>query len=262
MKNKNTNDRWNASHYKEHSSPQFKGALEILNKYPWHGDETILDIGCGDGKITALVAEQVPHGTVVGIDASANMIEECRRTFGHIKNLSFVCAPAETYIVDQPFDLVISFFAFHWIADKLKVFQNIHQMLKDGGKLIIKTAGGNSTSIEEVFERVDWKTQLAATEETWHGKSGAQEYEKMLSSAGFKHIKIDVIEASQFFANTEDFIGYAMGWVPHVTGLPHEKALAFSRDLAENVRARMKVKDPADRIELLTPIACIYAERA
>ena len=68
-------NQWNPNDYQQHSSQQQKWAKEILPMLHLKGDERILDIGCGDGKITAEVARHVPQGSVVGLDASAEMID-------------------------------------------------------------------------------------------------------------------------------------------------------------------------------------------
>jgi trans-aconitate methyltransferase len=59
---------WDSEDYLKHSSAQYKWAKELLGKLDLQGTESILDIGCGDGKITAMIASLVPSGDVVGID--------------------------------------------------------------------------------------------------------------------------------------------------------------------------------------------------
>jgi hypothetical protein len=95
----------------------------------------------------------------------------------------------------------------------------------------------------------------------WYGKT-ADEYEQILIKCGFKNIKIETIQASRFFNTTVDFVNYAMGWVPHVTGLSNNKAIAFAHDLAVNVRAKMKRKDLQNRIELISPIVVIRTQKS
>ena len=56
------NYQWNAADYAQHSSQQFKWACELTEKLHLHGDETVLDIGCGDGKVTAAIAARLPKG--------------------------------------------------------------------------------------------------------------------------------------------------------------------------------------------------------
>jgi len=261
MEKPKENDRWNAEYYKQHSAIQFNGALDILNNILFEGNEDIIDIGCGDGKITAEIANYLPNGTVLGIDASENMIQVCKQYYGHIKNLSFQCISADNFVISMKFDIVVSFFTFHWIENQYKALNNIYQMLKQGGVLIIKTSSGNCPEIAEVFERESWGKQIPLGQNMWYGKT-ADEYEQILIKCGFKNIKIETIQASRFFNTTVDFVNYAMGWVPHVTGLSNNKAIAFAHDLAVNVRAKMKRKDLQNRIELISPIVVIRTQKS
>lgn len=73
--------RWDPSTYMKSSSPQKRWAEELISKIPIRGDERVLDIGCGDGKITAWISRLVPRGSVVGLDSSREMISFARSQF-------------------------------------------------------------------------------------------------------------------------------------------------------------------------------------
>ena len=72
--------QWNPSDYEKNSSAQELAALDLLSKLDLNGDEHILDIGCGDGKITLKMAAMVPWGQVIGIDCSQEMIAFANNT--------------------------------------------------------------------------------------------------------------------------------------------------------------------------------------
>jgi trans-aconitate 2-methyltransferase len=93
-------DRWDSQNYKENSDPQFEGAMSALVSYNFKKNESVLDIGCGDGKVTAEIAKLVPDGTVLGIDVSPNMIEFSKKNFSDIPNLSFQVADAAAFRTD------------------------------------------------------------------------------------------------------------------------------------------------------------------
>jgi len=82
---------WNAADYAAHSAVQQTWARELIAQLQLRGDEHVLDVGCGDGKVSAEIAQAVPRGSVVGVDASPQMIEFARKTFprGKIPNLEF-----------------------------------------------------------------------------------------------------------------------------------------------------------------------------
>jgi trans-aconitate methyltransferase len=83
--------RWNAADYAANSAVQQTWARELIAQLNLRGDEHVLDVGCGDGKVSAEIAQAVPRGSVVGVDASPQMIEFARKTFprGKIPNLEF-----------------------------------------------------------------------------------------------------------------------------------------------------------------------------
>lgn len=253
----NNNDRWNSQHYKKNSQPQFEGALSALANYPFKGDETILDIGCGDGKITAEIAELAPHGTVLGIDISPNMIEQSKKSFFNIPNLTFQIADAMAFLTDAKFDIIVSFFTFHYIADQESVLKHCYQFLKPNGMLIIQTSGAQQPEIAEVFGRESWKKQFPMKQETWHGKD-EDAYKTMLASAGFKDFKIKTTWESRFFDNEEKLLQWAMAWVPYVTGFSGDKALEFGKALIENICAH---QPKGGKIELRSPIVSIEARK-
>jgi len=66
---------WDSEEYQISSSNQKKWGVELFSKLNLSGNEKVLDIGCGDGEITALIAGKVPHDSVIGIDSSRDMID-------------------------------------------------------------------------------------------------------------------------------------------------------------------------------------------
>jgi trans-aconitate methyltransferase len=80
--------KWNAADYAANSAAQQIWARELIAQLHLRGDERILDVGCGDGKVTAELARAVPKGSVTGIDASPEMIRFARKTFPPDKQLN------------------------------------------------------------------------------------------------------------------------------------------------------------------------------
>ncbi|MFN6530106.1 class I SAM-dependent methyltransferase [Nostoc sp. ChiSLP03a] len=90
-------DKWNPEDYCKNSSDQQKWAKEAIVKLNLKGNESILDIGCGDGKVTADIASYIPNGSVIGIDNSSEMIDFAQKNFSpsYFPNLSFQIADAK-----------------------------------------------------------------------------------------------------------------------------------------------------------------------
>src|SRR5690606_12903627 len=105
--------------YHHHSSSQKDAASDLMQYISLTGTETVLDIGCGDGKITAEIAKKLPKGKVLGIDISPSMIQFAETAFpsNEYKNLEFILLGAEDINFDNQFDHVLSFTALQWVKD-------------------------------------------------------------------------------------------------------------------------------------------------
>lgn len=256
-------DLWNSRYYKKHSQPQLKSALTILDTITFNGNESVLDIGCGDGKITAEIARRVPEGVVIGIDASPDMIKQAQQDFSEIKNLSFICQNATEFVYQNQFDYITSFATIHWIENKDLLFKKIYQALKPKGKIFI-TAGTNSDStlkkaLITICFSPNWHEYFSKNEPSYKGLS-IEAYEKSLINAGFTHCTV-VEKFHSFLIPSQDFlVHHIMGWIPHATGLSGEAAEMFSREVAENM---YKQKNTAFDlpIENESPFAYIEAQK-
>src|SRR3954465_4980742 len=111
---------WNAGEYNRHSSLQAALAEEQLGRLTLDGTERVLDVSCGDGKITAEIAARVPRGFVLGVDPSQNMIAFATGHFGPPTrpNLRFEGADARRLTFRHEFDRVFSFNALHWVPEQ------------------------------------------------------------------------------------------------------------------------------------------------
>lgn len=104
------------------------------------GDEQVLDLGCGDGKLSARIAAMPPRGTVLGVDASADMVAFARQQFGPAAwpNLDFEVADARALAFGSRFDLVVSFNTLHWVPQQAGAPRGVHRALKRQGRVHLR----------------------------------------------------------------------------------------------------------------------------
>lgn len=155
---------WQAEEYALISGLQSAMAAEVLALVHLKGNERVLDVGCGDGKITAKIAAQVPQGAVVGVDPSTEMIAYASKHFGspEYPNLGFQVADARSLTFHDKFDLVISFNALHWIPDQDSALSAIASALKSSGTAQLRLVSkGERKSLEETIEDTRLSTKWA-----------------------------------------------------------------------------------------------------
>ena len=148
---------WDSKDYETHSSGQQQWARELIAKLSLDGTEELLDIGCGDGKVTAELASLLPAGRVIGIDSSKSMIDLARKRYPpeDYKNLVFEMMDAADLIFGPQFDQVFSNAALHWVKDHRPVVASIYRCLRPGGRVLLQMGGqGNAKDILRVLEKL------------------------------------------------------------------------------------------------------------
>jgi trans-aconitate 2-methyltransferase len=179
---------WDAQSYQSVSLPHQGWGAEILDRLPLRGDETVLDLGCGTGRVTAQLLERLPRGHVVGVDGSAAMVAEAQRLLGS-ERTTFVQADLLRFAVDEPADAAVSSATFHWIADHDALFARVRAALAPGAAFVAQCGGrGNIATVVAavvaVSERAPFREHFAGWPGPWH-YAGPEETTERLERAGF-----------------------------------------------------------------------------
>jgi trans-aconitate 2-methyltransferase len=145
---------WDARTYDRSSQPQQAWASEVLARLDGiAGDATILDVGCGTGRVTELLLTLVPHGRVLAVDASDDMVALARERLGDRADLW--CQDALDLELDDPVDVVVSTAALHWVTDHDRLWVRLAQALRPGGVLEVQCGGhGNIDRVRQVIDAV------------------------------------------------------------------------------------------------------------
>lgn len=221
---------WNAAEYHRLSAPQFQWGQRVLGELSLRGDECVLDAGCGTGKLTRLLLENLPQGRVVGLDLSRNMVQHARQDLhGEFGGRSeFVAADLLALPFRAAFDGVFSTASFHWVLDHDALYRNLCASLKPGGWLHAQCGGGDN--LKRLRERVralsqieEFSPYLGRFPEPWHF-SGAHEAAERLQAAGFEAIQTSVEPAAFAVASLEEFKNYLRTFVlrRHLELLPDQ----------------------------------------
>jgi trans-aconitate 2-methyltransferase len=137
---------WDASAYDRVANPQARWGAEVLQRLPLEGDETVLDAGCGTGRVTELLLERLPRGRVIALDASTSMLAEARGRLARFGDrVTFVQADlARPLPLDEPVDAILSTATFHWVLDHDALFANLAAVLRPGGWLVAQCGGAGN----------------------------------------------------------------------------------------------------------------------
>jgi trans-aconitate 2-methyltransferase len=133
---------WDAATYHRVADNQEEWGREVLERLALRGDETVLDAGCGSGRVTALLAERVPSGRVIGVDASPAMVEQARETLAPFgERVELRVADLLEIELDEPVDAVFSNATFHWVADHERLFARLAAAMRPGARLEAQCGG-------------------------------------------------------------------------------------------------------------------------
>ena len=219
--------QWNAAAYAANSAVQQAWARELIARLQLRGDEHILDVGCGDGKVSAEMAQAVPRGKVIGTDASPEMIVFARKTFSAKKNsnLEFQVMDARKIKFANPFDLVFSNAALHWVDDHEKFLRGAASVLKSGGRLSVSCGGrGNA---HDMFLALRPEIRLARWREFFRKMPAPYffhalgNYEKWLLKSGFQINTLKLAPKDVTYAGAEGIATWLRTtWIPYVQRVP------------------------------------------
>jgi trans-aconitate 2-methyltransferase len=154
---------WDAGTYDRVSAPHEEWGRQVLARLELGGDETVLDAGCGSGKITEILLERLPHGRVIGVDASPAMIERAGERFGDDDRVDLRVADLLDLELPDPVDAIFSSATFHWILEHERLFARLHAALRPGGQLEAQCGGeGNIAEIERVLDSLSGDERFSA----------------------------------------------------------------------------------------------------
>ena len=223
---------WNAVAYDRVADPQARWGAAVLGRLPLNGTETVLDAGCGSGRVTELLAERLPDGHVVALDASAAMLAQAAgRLARYAPRVTFIEADLGRNLPPMPpIDAILSTAVFHWIPDHDALFRNLSAVLRPGGRLVAQCGGaGNVGRFSEVVTRVTGDRGIERRFET------PEATERRLAAAGFTEIRCWLANEPTRFETGGPFEAFleTVCLRDHVEGLEPEARTALVRAVAD-----------------------------
>ncbi len=235
---------WGATDYDRISALQQAMAEDVLALLHLEGSERVLDVGCGNGKITAEIAAQVPGGAVVGVDPSQDMIAFASSHFGPTMrpNLRFEVADARHLPFQEEFDLVVSFNALHWVPQQDEALQSIRRAMKSDGRAQLRLVpAGERKSLENVLEDTRLSSSWAHYFRDFHDPYlhlTPEQYGELAEGNGLDVLRIHTEAKAWDFKSRSAFFAFgSVTFVEWTRFLPEAERPAFIIDVLDRYRS-------------------------
>jgi trans-aconitate 2-methyltransferase len=214
---------WDAATYDRVADPQEEWGREVLARLELRGDERVLDAGCGSGRVTRLLAERVPRGHVIGVDASPSMIERAREALG--PEVELIVSDLLDLELADPVDAVFSNATFHWILDHQRLFNRLHALLRPGGVMEAQCGGvGNVAEWIREIDAANGDERFASYLRTMPPATNfasVANTEARLRRAGFEPIRVWLYSRTYQPSQPRDFVR-SVGLAKQLARLPAE----------------------------------------
>jgi trans-aconitate 2-methyltransferase len=238
---------WDASTYHQVSRPHAAWGARVLDRLRLHGDETVLDAGCGSGRVTAGVLDRLPGGHVIAADLSPTMLQQARATLeSYGERVSFLqvdLREIDSALEQQPVDAIFSTATFHWIEDHSRLFAVVRNVMKPGGQLVAQCGGGvNLQRFMATTDRVAAQPpfrEVLDGQRLWRHQYGADETRQRLQAAGFEGVEVWLEDSPSHFDDAQALAEFCRTVVlsRHVAALPEQLKDPFVDQVAQAVEA-------------------------
>ncbi|MBI5578776.1 MAG: methyltransferase domain-containing protein [Deltaproteobacteria bacterium] len=222
---------FNGKKYAAASGHQKEWGMRLIADLGLKGSERVLDLGCGDGALTARIADLVPAGEVLGIDASRSMIEAAQAN--ERANLRFLLMDINSLELADRFDIVFSNATLHWIKDHRRLYRNIDRVLGEVARIRFNFGGEGNCShfikiVKEAMALDAFATSFAEFEWPWYMPS-VDEYSELIEFAGMRHWRVWEENADRFFMGVDAMVAWVdqPSLVPFLAHVPADVARPF-----------------------------------
>ncbi len=235
---------WDAANYAQRSQLQQAMADEALALLDLKGSERVLDIGCGDGRVTVEIAARVPRGSVVGVDSSRDMIAFASNQLNPAvrPNLRFEVADAHSLPFRNEFDSVVSFNALHWVPDQAAALGGIRAAMRGEARAQLRLVPkGERKSLEDVLEETRhlprWTDYFRDFRDPYLHLT-PEHYAALAKDNGFEVLRLHTAAKSWDFKSRQAFFAFGLvTMVEWTRRLPESEKPAFVDNVLDRYRS-------------------------
>lgn len=238
---KATTTEWDAASYEELADPMTRWGAKFLEHVELRGDEAVVDAGCGTGRVTELLLERLPDGSVLAVDVSEKMVAAAAKRFAGKGRVRVERQDLLELDAGEPVDMIFSTATFHWILDHDKLFRSLARNLKPGGLLAAQCGGtGNVFRVLEAAQEVMREERFRGAFDGWADSKHFADpatTKARLEKAGFENIETWLQDEPTEFGSVEKLARYLKTVIlrQHVAVLPEAERDGFVLSVAERM---------------------------
>jgi trans-aconitate 2-methyltransferase len=216
---------WSASQYLKFADERTRAVRDLLAAVPTPAAARVIDLGCGPGNSTEVLAARFPDAAVEGLDRSADMLVAARRL---LPAVAFRSGDIATWQSDIRYDVILSNAALHWVADHATLLPRLVAMLSPGGSLAIQMPDNLAEPCHVLMQQPRWAARLAEVAAQRAPLGDAAFYYRVLTGCG---ARADIWRATYYHildgaaAVVEWFKG--SGLRPFLEAVPAEERAAY-----------------------------------
>jgi trans-aconitate 2-methyltransferase len=226
---------WDAKAYDALPLPHTRWGAGTIHRLPLAGNETVVELGCGTGRDTEHLLERLPHGRVIAVDGSVQMLAGLRRRLaGRMDRVTVVQADLRyPWTLDEPADAALSVATLHWLPDHDVVFQAVAAALRPGGRFVAECGGTGSVEGFRAAVRAAGGDDGARL---WNF-AGVEETTHRLQRAGFTGIEVELVADTAVLERGEQLDAYLATVMlgAQLRELPPERHHQFVREVAQRL---------------------------
>lgn len=164
---------WSAKQYTMFEQQRTRPVRDLVAAIPNTDVGTAVDLGCGPGNSTQVLAERFPHAHITGLDSSDDMLRDARK---RLPALSFELADIGAWRPAQPFDVILANASLQWLPDHASFYPHLINQLAPGGTLAVQTPD----NLDEPAHRL---AREVAAQGPWDAKIGAVKHNERHSAS-------------------------------------------------------------------------------
>lgn len=236
---------WNPDQYLKYSNERVRPALDLLARIDAEAPKIVLDLGCGAGNVTALLAQRWPDARIVGVDNSTEMLAKARASTAGNPRREWIDADLATYAPDAAPDVVYSNAALHWQPDHARLFPRIFDWVAPGGVLAVQMpnqlAAPSHVAIADVVASSQWRDRLA-TARAQTPVLHTTDYFRLLAAKA-RTVDAWVTEYLHVLPASQDGVHPVVAWIkgttltPYLAALPEDMQRMFMHDISQRIAA-------------------------